>query len=137
MTSIYAVILPANSSPSTTIDSMSRYLSTVLSSSSLHCAGKSSSDVRGQAILGEEEFADRFVDHLRKHKAVPEITRSQKDLCRHALEKLFPEDIFRNKRKRDRTIAEAVGKHGYLQREIAAHLGLYYAAVSRLIAGQE
>ena len=94
-------------------------------------------DVRGQAILGEEDFADRFVDHLRKQKEVPEITRSQKYLKRPALEKLFSEDILRNKRKRDRRIGEAVGKHGYLQREIAAHLGLNYATVSRLVAAQE
>jgi putative transposase len=94
-------------------------------------------DVRGQAILGEEDFGDNFVDHLRKHKEVPEITRSQKYLKRPPLEKLFSDDIIRNKRKRDRRIGEAVGKHGYLQREIAAHLGLNYATVSRLVAGQE
>lgn len=94
-------------------------------------------DVRGQTILGEEDFADRFVDHLRKHKEVPEITRSQKYLKRPALEKLFSEDILRNKRKRDRRIADAVERHGYLQREIADHLGLNYATVSRLVADQE
>jgi REP element-mobilizing transposase RayT len=94
-------------------------------------------DVRGQVILGEEDFADRFIDHLRRHEEVPEITRSQKYLKRPALEKLFPDDILRNKRKRDRRIADAVEKHGYLQREIADHLGLNYATVSRLVAAQE
>jgi len=94
-------------------------------------------NVRGQAILGEEEFADRFVDHLRKHKDIPEITRSQKYLKRPALEKLFPENILRNKRKRDALIADAVEKHGYLQREIADYMGLNYATVSRLVAAQE
>jgi putative transposase len=94
-------------------------------------------DVRGQAILGEEDFADRFVDHLRKHREIPEITRSQKYLKRPALEKLFPEVILRTKLKRDRRIADAVERHGYLQREIADHLGLNYATVSRLVADQE
>jgi len=93
--------------------------------------------VRGQAILGEEDFADRFVDHLKKHRDVPEITRRQKYLKRPALEKLLPDDILRDKRKRDRRIGEAVGKHGYLQREIADHLGLNYATISRLVAAQE
>jgi hypothetical protein len=91
-------------------------------------------DVWGQTILGEDDFADRSVDHLRKHKELPEITRSQKYLKRPALEKLFPEDILRTKRKRDRRIADAVERHGYLQREIADHLGLNYATVSRLAA---
>ncbi len=94
-------------------------------------------DVRGQTILGEEDFADRFIDHLRKHKEVPEITRSQKYLKRPALEKLFSEDILRNKRKRDRRIADAVERHGYLQRELADHLRLNYATVSRLVSAQE
>ena len=93
--------------------------------------------VRGQAILGEEDFADRFVDQLRKQKDIPEITRSQKYLKRPALERLFPEEIIRNKHRRDRRIAEAVGKYGYLQREIATHLGLNYATISRLVAAQE
>jgi len=51
-----------------------------------------------------------------------------------ALEKLFPEDILRDKGKRDRRIAEAVERHGYLQREIANHLGLNYATISRLVS---
>jgi putative transposase len=90
-----------------------------------------------QAILGEEAFADRFVDHLRKQKDIPEITRNQKYLKRPALERLFPEDVLRNKGRRDRRIAAAAGKYGYLQREITAHLGLNYATISRLVATQE
>ena len=39
-----------------------------------------------------------------------------------------------NKRKRDRRIADAVVKHGYLQREIADHPGLNYATISRLVS---
>jgi transposase len=53
------------------------------------------------------------------------------------LEKLFPEEILRNKRKRDRRIADAVERQGYLQREIADYLGFNCATVSRLVAGQE
>jgi putative transposase len=102
------------------------------------CTGQETiwTGVRGRAILGEEEFADRFVEHLRKMKDIPEITRSQKYLKRPALDKLFPEDILGNKPKRDRRIAEAVEKHGYQQREIADHLGVNYATISRLIAAQ-
>ncbi len=34
--------------------------------------------VRGQALLGEEDFVDQLVDHLKKHKKAPEIPRSQR-----------------------------------------------------------
>jgi hypothetical protein len=94
-------------------------------------------DVRGQTILGEEDFTDRLVDYLGKHKDVHEITRSQRYVNRPPLDKLFPENILRSKSKRDRRIADAVENHIYLQREIAAHLGLNYATVSRIASAQE
>jgi putative transposase len=90
-------------------------------------------EVRGQAILGAEDFADTLSDHLRKHQDVPEIPKSQRYANRPALEKMFAENIVRNKQKRDRKIAEAVERHLYTQREIAAHLGLHYTSVSRII----
>jgi REP element-mobilizing transposase RayT len=90
-------------------------------------------EVRGQAILGEEEFADKLIDHLRKHKEVPEIPKSQRYVDRPFLAKIFTEKVVRDKKKRDRKIAEAVEKHLYSQREIAGHLGLHYTSVSRII----
>jgi len=90
-------------------------------------------DVRGQAILGEQMFGDKLVDHLRKHKNISEIPKSQRYANRPALEKIFTEKIFRDKQKRDKKITEAVEKHLYSQREIAAHLGLHYTSVSRII----
>ena len=90
-------------------------------------------EVRGQAILGEEEFGDKLIDHLRKHKDISEIPKSQRYANRPALAKIFTEKMVRNKQKRDRKIAEAVEKHLYSQREIAAHLGLHYTSVSRII----
>ncbi len=93
-------------------------------------------EVRGQAVLGEEEFADRLIDHLRKHKDVPEIPRSQRYVNRPLLSKIFTEKIIHDKQKRDRRISEAVEKHLYSQREIANHLGLHYTSVSRIINEQ-
>jgi hypothetical protein len=90
-------------------------------------------EVRGQAILGEEEFGDKLVDHLRKHKDIPEIPKSQRYANRPALPEIFTEKIIRDKHRRDKKIAEAVERHLYSQREIAAHLGLHYTSVSRII----
>ena len=91
-------------------------------------------EVRGQALLGEDEFADSLVAHLRKHKDVPEIPKSQRYVNRPLLGKIFTEQVIRDKQKRDRNIVEAVEKHLYSQREIADHLGLHYTSVSRIIS---
>jgi len=50
--------------------------------------------VRGQALLGEDEFADSLVAHLRKHKDVPEIPKSQRYVNRPLLGKIFTERSF-------------------------------------------
>ena len=91
-------------------------------------------EVRGQALLGEEDFVETLVDRLKKHRDISEIPRSQRYLTRPPLEKIFPESITVNKRKRDRKIAEAIEKYGYRQSEIARHLELHYATVSRLLS---
>jgi hypothetical protein len=90
-------------------------------------------EVRGQSLLGEEDFVDKLVDHLMKHRDVPEIPRSQRYADRPSLEKIFSERIKRDISKRNRAINEAVGKHGYRQREIADHLGMYFTSISRIV----
>jgi len=90
-------------------------------------------DVKGQVILGEDEFVDSLADHLHKHKHVPEIPRSQRYANRPPLEKIFQESILKNRKKRDRKMAEAVEKYGYRQSEIARHLGLHTSTVSNLV----
>ena len=90
-------------------------------------------DVKGQAILGEDEFVDGLIDHLKKHKDIPEIPKSQRYVNRPLLEKIFSEGILRDKAKRDKKIIEAVEKHGYRQREVADHLGMYFTSVSRIM----
>jgi putative transposase len=90
-------------------------------------------EVRGQAILGEDAFADKLADHLRKHKNIPEIPRSQRYAHRPALDKILSSLIVKNKQKRDRKIAEAVEKYGYTQRAIADHLGMHFTYISQIM----
>lgn len=94
-------------------------------------------EVRGQAIMGEEEFAGKMVDHLRKHKEVPEIPRSQRYANRPALDKIFSARVLKDRQKRDRKIAEAVERYGYTQRSIAKHLDMHYSYVSQLLSSLE
>jgi REP element-mobilizing transposase RayT len=93
-------------------------------------------DVRGQAILGEEAFADKMVDHLKKHKDIPEISRSQRYAHRPALGTIFTERVLSDRKKRNRKIAEAVEKYGYTQRAIADHLGMHFTYVSQIMNRQ-
>ncbi|MGC1455064.1 MAG: transposase [Nitrospirota bacterium] len=90
-------------------------------------------EVKGQSILGEDDFVDSLADHLKRHKNVPEIPKSQRFANRPALDKIFAEGILRDKRKRDKMIAEAVEKHGYAQRLIADHLGVHFTYVSSIL----
>lgn len=94
-------------------------------------------EVKGQSILGEDDFVDSLIPHLRKHKDVPEIARSQRFANRPPLDKVFPADILRNKVKRDKKIAVAVEKHAYSQRQIADYLGLHYATISRIMSARQ
>ena len=90
-------------------------------------------EVRGQTLLGEESFVDKLTDHLKKHKNIPEIPRSQRYTDRPSLGKLFTEKILADMAKRNKTINDAVEKHGYRQREVADHLGMYFTSISRIV----
>jgi predicted XRE-type DNA-binding protein len=93
-------------------------------------------EVRGQALLGEEGFVDKLVDHLKKQKDIPEIPRSQRYAHRPSLEKLFSQEVRMNLRKRRGVMIKAVDQYGYRQSEIAAYLGLHYSSVSRIVKGE-
>ena len=89
--------------------------------------------VRGQAILGEDDFVDKLTDYLGRQKDVPEIPKSQRYATRPALEKIFKGSILSDRAKRDRMIREAVEKFGYTQRAVADYLGFHFTYVSRIL----
>jgi len=92
--------------------------------------------VRGQAILGEDDFVDKLTDYLGRQKDVPEIPKSQRYATRPALEKLFKESILSDRAKRNRMIREAVERFGYTQRAVADYLGFHFTYVSRILNNQ-
>jgi len=93
-------------------------------------------EVKGQTLLGEDDFVDSLADHLRRHKDIPEIPKSQRFANRPELDKIFTKRILDDKRKRDRKIAEAIEKYGYTQRSIADHLGVHFTYISRILRCQ-
>jgi len=86
--------------------------------------------LKGQALLGEGEFVEKLLGYVRGYEDLKEIPRSQRYLGRPGLERLFPGRLSRG--RRDGLIVRAVHRYGYSQREVAQHLGLHYATVSRL-----
>jgi putative transposase len=90
-------------------------------------------DLKGQSLLGEEEFVDGLIDYLSPYKNVPEIPRSQRFANRPSLEKMFTPDVINKRQKRNRAIAVAIEKHGYRQREVAEYLGMYFTSISRTV----
>ena len=87
--------------------------------------------VRGQALLGEDDFVETLVDHLRKHQDIPEIPRSQRYSTRPALSKLLPESKNADQRKLKKKLIEAVEKYGYHQSQLARHLAVHRSTISR------
>ncbi len=94
-------------------------------------------EVRGQALLGEDGFMDQLVDRLKKHKDIPEIPRSQRYATRPALPVLFPDGIVNDRRRLRKRLSEAVERHGYRQSEIARQVGVHYSTISRWLRETE
>jgi putative transposase len=77
-------------------------------------------ELKGQIYLGSEAFIEK---HAAPNKALKEIPRVQLRAAKPSLVRIFA-------KSGDRAIADAYD-HGYRLHEIAAHLGVHYATVSR------
>jgi len=77
-------------------------------------------DLKGQIYLGSEAFIER---HASGKKGIKEIPRGQLRAAKPSLEQIFG-------RRGEKAIGEAY-EQGYCLNEIAAHLGVHYATVSR------
>ena len=78
-------------------------------------------DLRGQIYLGSEAFIER---HSAQDKEIKEIPRAQLKAVKPTLERIFAKGG-------ETGIAQAYREHGYRLHEIAMHLGVHYATVSR------
>ncbi len=87
-------------------------------------------------IFGEDDFVNSLADYLKRHKEVPEISKSQRYADRPALDQIFKGVFIKDKQKRNRKIAEAIEKYGYTQRVIADYLGFHFTYVSRILHRQ-
>ena len=83
--------------------------------------------LQGQIYLGSEAFIER---HSPRNRELREFPRAQVRAVRPRLERILKESD-------DRGIVIAYKEHGYRLREIAVHLGVHYATVSRRLKRME
>lgn len=89
--------------------------------------------VKGQSILGNDEFVEGLIKYLKGYEEIKEIPKGQRYIGRPAPSDLFDKEAGTDKRRRDMIIREAVVKHGYSQKEVADYLGIHYSTVSNII----
>ena len=92
--------------------------------------------LQGQVLLGEQAFLRKIAPKLKSKALAKEIPKSQRHAVRPSLEQAFGRLDPANHAARDRLITTLHLKHGYTQARIAAHLGLHYATVSRIVNRQ-
>ena len=93
-------------------------------------------EVKGQSILGEDDFIEGMLSHIKKSRDIPDIPKSHRYVNRPDLDKIFKESVLRDRKKRNKMMIEAVQKYGYTQRQIAAHLHMHYSTISNLVRGK-
>lgn len=89
------------------------------------------SELKGQVLLGSEQFVEKMTPLLEEHAAAREVPKEQRLLHRPALEKLFADT--QTRAVRNSLIAKCYLEYGYTLTDIASALGLHYATVSRII----
>ena len=93
--------------------------------------------VRGQSILGEDDFIGRILGHVKGHEEIKEIPRSQRFVGRPAISAVLSEGAYANKKTRAVVVRQAFLDHGYSLKEIADCLGVHYSTVSRIVGGSD
>ncbi len=91
------------------------------------------SKVRGQSLLGKEDFVERLIGYVRGYEDIEEIPKSQRYMTRPKLDSLLTKRVLVDRNKRDSRVVEAVERYGYSQKEVADYLGMHYSTISRLV----
>ena len=88
-------------------------------------------------MLGEAPFADRLIAQIRGPARSAKMPKSQRCAARPPLHRLLGPREGRGRDARHARIAAAVEEYGYTQQAIAAHLGLYFTSISRILRSRQ
>ena len=89
--------------------------------------------VKGQGILGEEDFVSNLAGYMKGQMDMQEIPKRQRFVNRLKLADIFNQKSKPGKNDRNKKIREALENHSYSQKEIANHLSMHYSSISRLM----
>ncbi|MFA4830310.1 MAG: transposase, partial [Thermodesulfovibrionales bacterium] len=87
-------------------------------------------EVRGQLYLGDEKFLDKIKKLIRGKETLKEIPRTQRYITKPSLEDILK---YKDKKIRDNAVFEAHIRYGYTLKDVAEHLGVHYATISRAV----
>jgi putative transposase len=90
-------------------------------------------DLKGQILLGTGEFVCELRDLLKRKEKVEEVPRVQRLAARPSLGEIFRKEEQGHGARRDEVIYAAYVRYGYTLKEMAEHLGVHYATISRAI----
>ncbi len=90
----------------------------------------------GQIFLGSESFVARIEELFGDKREIKEIPRAQRYPGRPSLPRLFGDNPTESRQHRNNKILEAHLSYGYTLKEIADHLDLHYATISRVVSGE-
>ena len=89
--------------------------------------------LRGQVLLGDDVFVQKFKDLLVDKEKVKEIPRQQRYSSRPPLRELFEKGKIKTKAARNEIIHQAHMRHGYTLKQIADRLHLHYTTISKTV----
>ncbi len=90
-------------------------------------------ELKGQILLGTEDFVGNLKGMLKGKEQVGEVPRIQRYAGRPSLDVQFARGKVVTRKAREKCIRQAYMKYGYTLREIAEHLGVHYSTVSRAL----
>jgi putative transposase len=90
-------------------------------------------NVKGQSLLGREEFMQGLIPFVKGYEDMEEIPRAQRYISRPGLDTIFNPDKGNSGEDLRIRVRKAVDEYGYSQKEIADYLGVHYSTVSRMI----
>jgi REP element-mobilizing transposase RayT len=94
------------------------------------------SAVKGQILLGTEDFVEQMRPLLAGVSDLKEFPREQRLMTRPSLESMFANEVQSDKILRDAAIRAAFLDYGYAMVAIASNAKVHYSTVSKVIKGE-